>query len=65
MGLVIIYMLLSFFMDAFMSLLFNFSLNTVSIFKTIYTVIALVLIFDYFENEKKYLFIILMINKIF
>ncbi len=54
----LIYLIFSFILDAFSSLYLNFSIETISIFKTIYTIISLVIIYNYFKNKTKYLIIL-------
>lgn len=61
----LIYIILSFILDAFTSLYLNFSIETVSIFKTIYSIISLVIIYNYFKNDKKYLIILIVIGILF
>ena len=61
----LIYIILSFILDAFTSLYLNFSIETVSIFKTIYSIISLVIIYNYFKNDKKYLITLIVIGILF
>ena len=56
----IIYLVLSFILDNFMSNIFPSTLTDISYFTTIYIIISFVIIYPYFSNEKKY-YILLMI----
>lgn len=60
----IIYLILSFILDNFMSNIFPSTLSDVSIFSTIYIIISFVVIYPYFSNEKKY-YLLLIIFGIF
>lgn len=62
---IIIYTIISFLLDGFMSNHINNSLTNYSIFNTLYTIIALVIIFNYFENDKKYLSILIVTGILF
>ena len=50
----IIYLVLSLILDGFMSNIFSSTLNEISLFTTIYCVISFVIIYPYFDNNKKY-----------
>lgn len=54
----IISVLFSFLLDNFLSTNISYSLTSPSIFSTMYTLIALFIIYPYFNNEKKYLYIL-------
>ncbi len=54
----IVSVIISFFLDGLLSNYFNFSLINPSIFKTIYTIVALVVVLPYFNNDRKYLYIL-------
>ena len=54
MVLLIIYVLFSFIIEAFMSNFFVSTFSDMSYFTTLYTVISLVIIYPYFYNHKKY-----------
>ena len=54
----IIYLLFSFILEGFMSNIFSSTLSNISIFSTIYTVVAIVVIYPYFVNEKKFFLLI-------
>ena len=62
---VLIYVIVSFLLDGFMSLYTNFSIDSISYFKTIYTVISIVMIYHLFSYDKKYLIIILILGMLF
>lgn len=61
----LIHLIFSFVLDAFTSLYLHFSIETVSIFKTIYTIISLVIIYNYFKNKTKYLIILIISGILF
>ena len=62
---VLIHLIISFLLDGFMSNYTEVLLIDPSYLKTIYTVISLVIIFRYFESEKKYLIIITITGILF
>lgn len=62
---IIIYLIISFLLDSIISLYIPASLTTLSYFKTIYTLVCLVVIFNYFENSKKYLIIAIILGALF
>lgn len=62
---IIIYLIISFLLDSINSLYIPASLTTLSYFKTIYTLVSLVVIFNYFENSKKYLIIAIILGALF
>lgn len=62
---IIIYLIISFLLDSIISLYIPASLTTLSYFKTIYTLVSLVVIFNYFENSKKYLIIAIILGALF
>ena len=53
------YIIISFLIDGLMSELLPFSLVNPSWFKTIYSVISLVILYNYFDNQKKYLYLVI------
>ena len=63
--LIIIYTIISFLLDALASNLINTTLNNPSIFNTIYSVICLVIIYNYFDNDNKYLKVLLILGILF
>lgn len=62
---IIIYLIISFLLDSIISLYIPASLTTLSYFKTIYILVSLVVIFNYFENSKKYLIIAIILGALF
>ncbi len=60
----IISVIISFLLDNFLSNITSYSLNSPSLFSTIYTLVILVVLFPHFNNQKKYI-IILLITAIF
>jgi len=65
MSIAIITVIISFVLDGIMSNYLNYSLIHPSIFKTIFTVVALVSIYPYFHNRRKYLIILLITGIMF
>ncbi len=61
----LIHLIFSFVLDALSSLYLNFSLETVSIFKTIYTVVSLVILYNYFNDKTKYIIILILSGILF
>jgi len=61
----IIYVTLSFILDGLISNYVSINLVNPSYLRTIYTVISLIVIYHYFENEKKYLSILLILGILF
>jgi len=61
----IIYVTLSFILDGLISNYVSINLVNPSYLRTIYTVISLIVIYHYFENEKKYLSILLILGIFF
>ena len=61
----IIYIIISFLLDGIMSNILPFNLVDPSYFKTIYSVISLVIIYNYFDNQKKYLSILIILGIFF
>lgn len=60
-----IYLILSFLFDGISSLYISYNLISPSIFMTLYTVVSLVVIYPYFENKKRYLYILLIMGILF
>ena len=56
----IIFLIISFFLESFMSIYFPSTLINPSILSCLYTLITLIIIYPYFYNEKKY-YILLII----
>ncbi|MBQ2872451.1 MAG: hypothetical protein IJE89_00410 [Bacilli bacterium] len=61
----IIYVIISFLLDGIISNIIPFNLVDPSFFKTIYSVISLVIIYNYFDNKKKYLSILIILGILF
>lgn len=61
----IIYLVLSFILDNFMSNIFPSTLSDVSLFSTIYIAIAFVIIYPYFNSDKKYYLLIVIFGILF
>lgn len=62
---IIIYTILSFILDNIMTTIFPSFLSNISAFTTIYIVVALSIIFPYFNNKKKYFIILLVFGIMF
>ena len=62
---IIVYTIISFLLDALTSNLINTTLNNPSIFNTIYSFIFLVIIYNYFDNDNKYLKVLLILGILF
>ncbi len=61
----IVVVIVSFFLDSLLSNFGTFSLVNPSIFSTIYSIIALVIIHPYFGNKKKFLYILFVVAVLF
>lgn len=61
----VIYVIISFLIDSLMSNILPFNLTDPSWFKTIYSVISLVILYNYFDNQKKYLSILIVLGIFF
>ena len=61
----IIYLVLSFILDNFMSNIFPSTLTNISYFTTIYIIISFVIIYPYFNNEKKYYILLIIFGLLF
>ena len=61
----VIYVIISFLLDSLMSNILPFNLVDPSWFKTIYSVISLVILYNYFDNQKKYLNILIVLGIFF
>lgn len=59
------YVIISFLLDGLISNLVPFNLVDPGYFKTIYSIIALVIIYNYFDNHKKYLSILIVLGIFF
>ena len=56
----VIYVIISFLLDGIISNIIPFNLVDPSYFRTIYSVISLVIIYNYFDNHQKYLKILII-----
>ena len=65
MTIMIIYVILSFLLDGLLSNYFSTFIVDPSYLRTIYSVISLVIIFPYFENKKKYFYILISLGILF
>lgn len=61
----ITYIILSFFLDGIYSNYVNFTLIDISYFKTIFTIISLIIVNEYYYNKKKYIILLLITSLIF
>lgn len=61
----IIYLIVSFLLDGIVSNYLPFELSNPSYFKTIYTIISLTIMYNYFSNKKKYLIILIILGILF
>lgn len=61
----IIYIIISFILENILSNIFITTLNNVSPFTTIYTIIALVVIYPYFASDKKYFLLVIIFGFLF
>ena len=61
----IIYIIISFILENIMSNIFVTTLNNVSPFTTIYTIIALEVIYPYFASDKKYFLLVIIFGFLF
>ena len=61
----IIYLIISFLLEGIMSNIFPSTLSNISYFTTIYTIISLVIIYPYFNNDKKYFIQIIVFGILF
>jgi len=61
----VIYIIISFLLDGIMSNIISFNLVDPSYLKTIYSVVALVIIYNYFDNHQKYLTILIVLGIFF
>ena len=59
------YIIISFILDSLISNLLPFNLVNPSYFKTIYSIISLVIIYNYFDNKTKYLSILIILGIFF
>lgn len=62
---IIIYTIISFLLDGLLSNYMSINIIDPSYFRTIYSIISLVIIYNYFDNNTKYLKILLVLGMIF
>lgn len=62
---IILYMILSFILDNFMSNIFCSTLTDISYFTTIYIIISIAIIFPYFINKKKFYILLCVFGLLF
>lgn len=62
---IIIYTIISFLLDALTTNIMNTIITNPSYFRTIYTIICIVIIYNYFDNDNKYLKILLILGILF
>ena len=62
---IIIYTILSFLLDGLISNFTNINIIDPSYFRTIYSVVSLVIIYNFFDNDNKYLKILIIIGILF
>lgn len=62
---IIIYIILSFILDGVFSNYINFNLSDISFFKTIFTLISIIIVSEYFNNKKKYLITLIIVSLVF
>lgn len=62
---IIIYMVISFFLDGIVSNYIGFELMNISYLKTIYSLVALIISYNYFDNHKKYIYILVILGILF
>lgn len=65
MSLIVIYVVLSFYLDGLLSIYLPREIVNLSYFTTIYSLVALVIIYGYFHNHKKYLYILFILGFFF
>ena len=65
MTIAVIYVIISFLLDSIMSNITPFNLINPSYFKTIYSIISLVILYNHFDNQKKYLSILIVLGIFF
>lgn len=61
----VIYVIISFLLDSILSTYFPSTISNLSYFNTIYSIISLVIIYSYFQNDKKYIIILVILGIIF
>ena len=61
----IIHVIISFLLDGLLSNYISTNIINPSYFRTIYSIVSLVVIFSYFEDNKKYLYILFIVGALF
>lgn len=59
------YLIISFLLEGIMSNIFISTLSNISYFTTIYTIIALIVIYPYFDNDRKYFVLVIIFGILF
>ena len=62
---IIIHVIISFLLDGLLSNHIDTNIINPSYFLTIYTLVSLTIIYNYFENDKKYLYILIIVGILF
>ena len=62
---IVIYMLLSFFLDGLLSNYLSTNIINPSYLRTIYSIVFIVISFDYFENKTKHLYLLIILGAFF
>lgn len=62
---IVMYVIFSFLLDSFVSNIISFEITNPSYLKTIYSVISLVIIYNYFDNKNKYIVILVLLGVFF
>ena len=60
-----IYLIISLALELIMSNFFPSTLNSVSLFSTIYTLVALVVLYPHFNNDRKYFILVIVFGILF
>lgn len=61
----IIYLIICLILEVIMSNFFSSTLTNVSLFSTIYTIVGLVILYPYFNNDKKYFLLVIIFGALF
>ena len=65
MTVIVIYIIISFFLDGIISNYIGFELVNISCLKTIYSLVALIISYNYFDNHKKYIYMSIVLGMLF
>jgi len=60
-----LYIIFSFFFDSISTNYLNYELANISYLKTIYTIISLIIVYDYYRNKSKYFITLIIISFLF